>query len=121
MSGLLMMRRLRMGDTGFPPLVRHMIRQRSDGWCELCGLDRVQDTHHRRPRGAGGSRRESTNTASNALALCGSCHRLCESFRQVATKMGWLVPQSVEYPASVPVLYRGSWVVLDDLGGMDAA
>lgn len=102
--------------TGFAPSVRGMVGDRSGGWCELCGLKPAQEAHHRRPRASGGSRRATTNLASNALALCNSCHRMVESYRDVAGMLGWLVPQAVDNPCAVKVLYRGEYGWLDDHG-----
>lgn len=103
--------------TGFPPAVRQIIRERSGGWCELCGLEHATDAHHRRPRGSGGSSRDDTNTASNALALCRGCHSLVENHRNVAKMFGWLVDQGVR-PAAQEVLYRREFLYLDDLGNL---
>jgi 5-methylcytosine-specific restriction protein A len=103
--------------TGFSAAVRTTIRQRADGWCERCGLQRGRDHHHRRPRGAGGSKRDDTNVASNAGFLCGSCHEWCESHRTDAINEGWLVKQH-QTPIDIPVLYRGAWCFLDDLGNL---
>lgn len=101
--------------TGFPPEVRDIITHRSGGDCEICEAARAADIHHRRPRNSGGTRRPETNRASNGLALCRGCHQLVESYRNVATKLGWLVPQRFE-PADCPVLYRGEWRFLTDAG-----
>lgn len=103
--------------TGFSAAVRTTIRQRADGYCEKCGTRRGIQAHHRRPRGMGGSKLDDTNTASNALLLCGDCHADIESNRDTAINRGWLVPQH-HNPADIPVFYRGTWVYLDDLGGL---
>ncbi|QAX92667.1 HNH endonuclease [Mycobacterium phage Poenanya] len=63
----------------------------------------------------GGSRRDDTNVASNGLWACGACHRWAESYRTQSFADGWLVRQS-QSPITVPVLYRGNWVLLDDDG-----
>jgi hypothetical protein len=113
--------------TGFSAAVRTTIRQRAEGWCEVCGVRTIAgQAHHRRPRGAGGSRREDTNTPSNALWLCSGfesrradagCHNKIESHRADAFEKGWLVRQGVD-PSSVPVLYRGQFVYLGDDGSI---
>lgn len=103
--------------TGFSSQVRHMIIQRADQWCESCGLQRGTEAHHRRPRGIGGTHRPCTNLPSNGLWLCRECHNTIESHRHNARANGWLVRQT-EDPATVPVLYRGTWVMLDDLGNL---
>ena len=102
--------------TGFPKAVRGIVEKRADGCCERCGKFRVSfQLHHRRPRGIGGSRRQDTNTASNALALCPSCHFVVEADRESAREFGWLVRQG-HNPADVPVYRQGRWVLLDDHG-----
>lgn len=106
--------------TGFSAAVRATIRQRADGWCEKCGVRRGIQAHHRRPRGMGGSKLDDTNTASNALLLCGDCHADIESNRDVAVNHGWLVTQQ-NNPVDIPVFYRGRTVLLDDLGNLREA
>lgn len=101
--------------TGFTPLVRLKIQERSGGLCERCGKNPVEQHHHRRPRGSGGSRRPETNKAANALGLCMYCHADIEDHRSQALKYGWLVPQH-RIPSEVPVLRRGLWAMLDDHG-----
>ena len=59
----------------------------------------------------GGSSRDDTNTAANALALCRDCHTLVESHRYVAKVMGWLVPQGAD-PGLRPVIRHGRRVNL---------
>jgi len=103
--------------TGFSPLVRSLIYERSAGRCEICD-EWASDAqlHHRRARGMGSTRRPDTNLPSNALLLCAACHRRVESYRSQAYDNGWLVRQSGD-PATTPVLRRGVWVVLDPDGG----
>jgi 5-methylcytosine-specific restriction protein A len=110
----------RRRSTGFTPAVHDLINERSGNVCEKCGNDWATQHHHRRPRSAGGTRRESTNRASNALALCERCHADCESRREWATVHGWLVSQHSD-PALIPVLTRHGWVRLTDEGGIEAA
>jgi hypothetical protein len=97
--------------TGFSAAVRTTIRQRAEGWCEVCGVRTIAgQAHHRRPRGAGGSRRESRRADAG-------CHNKIESHRADAFEKGWLVRQGVD-PSSVPVLYRGQFVYLGDDGSI---
>ncbi len=103
--------------TGFPQAVRDMVLNRCGGFCEACGVDRPEQMHHRRARGAGGSRRADTNTASNALAISAACHALIESRREFALDRGWLVLQG-HNPSEVPVVWQGTWVLLTDDGGV---
>lgn len=105
--------------TGFSPQVRALIAERSSGLCEIrwcCDGDRATQIHHRRPRGMGGSRRESTNLASNGLHACTECHAFAESHRALALECGWLVPQSEECPETVPVLVNRRRSLLEDDG-----
>lgn len=106
-----------MKNTGFTAQVRGVVRQRADSYCERCGLHRGTEHHHRRPRGAGGTKREDTNLPSNAGLLCGDCHRWVESHRTDALNEGWLVRQH-HTPADIPVQYRGTPVWLDDFGNL---
>lgn len=103
--------------TGFAPDVRRLIRLRADGRCERCGLARGVEIHHRRPRGMGGTQQPSTNGAANGLLLCRECHTWVESNRTEALLHGLLVLQ-IASPAQSAVLYRGSYVYLDDLGNI---
>ncbi len=96
--------------TGFSPATRDVIYQRSDGVCERCGAGPVEQLHHRRARGAGGSRRTDTNTPANCLAICSPCHLHIETNRTEAKDMGWLVRQGHD-PEHVPVMYRRTGLV----------
>lgn len=110
--------------TGPAPDVVEQVYERAGYSCEVC-TEQVGDRrgvdhhiHHRRPRGAGGSRRADTNLPSNLLLLCPGCHQDIESHRGVAQSMGWLVVQGVD-PASVAVLVqRNRWVYLTADGGI---
>lgn len=91
--------------------------------CEVCGVALGVNTHHRQPRGMGGSREEHINTASNLLWVCGhgntsGCHGLIENGREHAKDVGWLVPRPTK-PIDVPVLWRGVNAYLDDDGGLE--
>lgn len=103
--------------TGFTPTVRGIIVVRADRICEVCGLHLGTDAHHRRPRGMGGTKRVETNQPSAALWVCRDCHQRIEEHRTEALTYGWLVRQTDD-PADIPVLYRGTWVYLDDLGNL---
>ena len=97
--------------------VRNQILTRSNGFCEVCGQPQPHHMHHRRPRGMGGSKHPTTNTAANALHVCVDCHRDIESDRQAALRFGWLVRQG-QAPDAVKVLRKGEWVRLADDGWM---
>lgn len=104
-----------MSETGFSPEVHDTIDGRAMGRCEVCGENIVEEHHHRRPRGMGGSKRPDTNTAANGLGVCGICHRMIESNRTVALLLGWLV-HSHRQPSEVKVMYRGEWCYLNENG-----
>lgn len=110
--------------TGFSPLVRKQIQDRAgrDGFtsrCEKCGWW-ISDNqiHHRRPRGAGGSRRLDTNLASNGVNLCPPCHDDIESNRSEASDKGWLISQHRKgiTPREIPVEMHDGTYLLDDDG-----
>jgi 5-methylcytosine-specific restriction protein A len=109
----------RRRDTGPSAAVVALVRERASECCERCGNDWGTQLHHRRPRGAGGSKRESTNQAANCTWICGPCHAEIESRREWATVHGWLVSQHSD-PALVPVLTRHGWVLLTGSGGIEA-
>jgi 5-methylcytosine-specific restriction protein A len=94
------------------------VYERAAHSCEVCGtgLGPVRGVdhhlHHRRPRAAGGSRREDTNTPANLLLLCPGCHADIESRRADALNHGYLISQVCD-PASSPVLIHGErWLYL---------
>lgn len=106
--------------TGFAPMVRGIVRERSGNCCEVqvaCGGVSAVQIHHRRNRAMGGSSREDTNLPANALHCCLMCHVHIGANPAQAYGMGWLVRQSAD-PALVPVLYRSEWVRLDNLGDL---
>jgi len=102
-----------------------VLRDRSGDRCELCGGP-AGNSHHRRPRGMGGSRDPQTDLPSNGLRICGSgttgCHGLIEQDRAWARDLGYLVRQGVD-PATVPVVLRQpgghlDWVLLGEDGSV---
>jgi 5-methylcytosine-specific restriction protein A len=102
--------------TGFPKKVRDLVIARANGTCERCGFAApAYQIHHRRPRGAGGSKAVDTNCASNALCVCISCHSAIEANRVESSQFGWLVRQG-QSPGAARVFCRGAWVLLDDHG-----
>lgn len=106
-----------MRATGPTPAVREIVYARAGYACEVCG-DTYGPflTHHRRPRGMGGTRRLDTNSPSNLLLLCDPCHLNVESFRDRARAMKWLVVQHHD-PALTPVRLRHGWTYLTPDGG----
>jgi 5-methylcytosine-specific restriction enzyme A len=96
-----------------------LLRERSHGRCEMCPAP-ATNTHHRRPRGMGGSKDPATNSPSNLVRLCGSgttgCHGWIERERDAARDRGWLLHQA-QNPATTPILIMGPsgpfvWVLL---------
>lgn len=102
--------------------VRHVVRERSGGRCEVCGngVGIGGQQHHRRPRGMGSSIAPGTNLPSNLLMLCTACHLHIESRRTWAYRQGYLVHQGHD-PATVLVwLWDGRCVYLTHDGGYAA-
>lgn len=97
---------------------RSLLRERSDRICEVCGLARATNAHHRKNRSQGGG-----DELSNLLDVCGSgttgCHGWITENPATSYLNGWSVRQP-DSPLEVPVFYRGTFVVLDDLGNMHA-
>lgn len=98
--------------SGFSPATRKVIHTRANGRCERCTSSNPAETHHRRPRGMGGSKDLVTNTPANGVLLCSECHRDIESRRTKALQDGWLLRQAHD-PRKVPVFYHSaSWRLL---------
>ena len=100
-----------------------LVSSRADGCCEAMFVDdcngRAEQMHHRRPRGAGGTKRKDANSPANLLFVCLPCHNSIESFRGVARERGFLISQHNVAPAShIGVWRRGELVLLDDFGGV---
>lgn len=96
---------------------RNLVKKRAQSRCELCGLgsDRWH-YHHRRPRGAGGTTTQDSDSPSNVLLTHPRCHlNVIERKRMLAIGMGWLVPQGVD-PATFPVRLYDGWYLLNDEG-----
>lgn len=101
--------------TGFSKQVRALVFDRASGVCEQCGKSGGLQFHHRRPRGAGGSKAPDTNGAANCVYVCLKCHNFIESYRHEFLNSGWLVRQG-KSPAETPLWRQGAWVLLDDYG-----
>ncbi|QRY51819.1 hypothetical protein [Mycolicibacterium septicum] len=104
--------------TGFSPKTRQLINERADFVCELCGAAPVEQHHHRRARGSGGSKDPMTNTPANAFAICAADHARIESYRTEALDKGWLVRQG-KNPSEIPILYRGRYALLSVDGSIE--
>lgn len=107
----------RARDTGPNKAVRELVRIRDGGSVASGGQDGLQ-IHHRRPRGAGGSRRADTNQPQNLILLSAVDHAWVEANREEAFELGWLVSQWDD-PAEVPVHhYRYGVVYLNADGSV---
>lgn len=96
---------------------REAIEGRAFGLCEHCGDAWGSEAHHRMPRGMGGAARDAlAHALSRLLWLCSGCHRRAENDRAWALEAGLLVRHGVTHTDRVPVLYRGSDVLLGDDG-----
>ncbi len=98
--------------TAISQKTRDAVIAREGGHCARCLRHYLivgGQVHHRRPRGAGGSRLPSTNGLANLVLLCPADHRWVESNRLLATQQGWLCPSWAD-PAAWPVERRpGVW------------
>lgn len=101
--------------SGDEKAARAIIRERSNGVCEVCGQGRAVDASHRLGRGQGGPW-----SASNLLHTCRQCHQAMHQSPTRAYAFGQHL-RSGAIPADEPVRTRHGWVRLDDLGGMIAA
>lgn len=98
------------------PKTRRQLRERADNYCEVCGLAFATNAHHRKNRSQGGG-----DELSNLMFLCGSgvtgCHGQITEHPAESYINGWSVRQP-RNPLHVPVMYRGGWVTLDNLGNL---
>lgn len=103
----------------FSTETKWVIMARAMGMCEICRLAPVEQFHHRRPRGSGGTRRPETSWASNGLGICEPCHRNVERRREESIRLGYLVRQSMN-PADVAVFIDGRFMFLTKHGGIES-
>lgn len=96
---------------------RKLLQERAEHMCEVARpgcFRRADNAHHRKNASQGG-----TDDLSNLLLLCGSgttgCHGWITEHPGEAKRNGWSTWRS-DTPADVPLLYRGTWVRLDDHG-----
>ena len=105
--------------SGFPASVQKIIRTRSKGICEGCGLAEATEMHHCQFRSRGGP-----DTAGNALHLCGwgnhtGCHGIAHS-GAAGEAIGWAVRSrhdALQVPKLIVINYVKTWVRFDDAGG----
>lgn len=97
-----------------------LVRKRSGGTCEGCGLVEAQSWSHRIPKGNGG-----LWSAANGLDFCGTgttgCHGLLEGDRRAHQVLGWALTRRQDPTTTQVVIWnRGARVraLLDDLGGL---
>jgi len=94
---------------------QRVVMERDNGCCVVCG-EAMQQIHHRRPRGMGGSSNNLViNMAGNLIAVCNADHAWIESNRDRARDNGWLIPQAI-IPVTVPLWWFGRFVLLDNDG-----
>jgi hypothetical protein len=94
---------------------RRVVRERSQGQCEVCGHARGESMHHRRKAG-----REWT--PANLLHTCGDgvrgCHGRIEASPNAAKEQGWWLLSNQD-PARTPVWLAGrGYVFLADDGSI---
>jgi hypothetical protein len=99
---------------------RLLVRERSGGWCEICGVKRAESVHHRRKRSQGGPW-----SPSNCVHSCGDgvrgCHGWAEGSPNAAAAEGFHLRPGQE-PAETPIVSGlHGYVLLDDHGGIRPA
>jgi hypothetical protein len=97
---------------------RRIVRERSEGLCERCGVAYATNVHHRKNRSQGGRW-----DPANCLHLCGSgttgCHGYITSTPVQARAGGWTVRSGWD-PQSVPVRLAGmGWRLLGPNGEIE--
>lgn len=122
-----------MGAGDFTPaVVRKAFYEREQERCFLCREPlRWEDrgvgwsAHHRKPRGMGGTSDPRTGSISNCLIVCGSgttgCHGRIERNREVALKVGLLIPKNATTESFAPAAVRvrrmdRTWWLLTESG-----
>lgn len=100
---------------------RRLVRQRSGGICEVCGVSRATNYQHR--KGKAHCTPEEMWAVSNGLDVCGQgnvsgCHGLIHQNPTGAKDNGWTVPFWGS-PRLAPVYRLSELVLLDDDGGFE--
>lgn len=112
--------------------VRHAFYEREGERCFVCRRPlRWEDrgmgwsAHHRKPRGSGGTSDVRIASITNCLIVCGSgttgCHGRIERNREVALRIGLLIPRNATTNEFAPAAVRvrrldGSWWLLTESG-----
>lgn len=104
-----------------PAANRAMVERRSGGICESCGAAPATDVHHRQYLSRGG-----THDVHNLIDLCGGAsglaggnHSGCHGRAHKDGEREGLAIGRGYRSELIPVLYRGRWAVLDDVGGVE--
>lgn len=122
-----------MGAGNFSPIVvRHAFYEREQEACFVCrrglrweGRGIEWSAHHRKPKGAGGTSDHRIASIANCLIVCGSgttgCHGRIERNREVALRVGLLIPTNATTEEFSPAAVRvrrsdGSWWLLTESG-----
>lgn len=96
---------------------RQLVKERSGGWCEVCGAARAESIHHRRKRSQGGPW-----TASNCVHTCGDgtrgCHGWAEHNADAADPAGFHLRPGDDSTLKPIVSGLHGVVLLDDTGGV---
>ncbi|GGL27518.1 HNH endonuclease [Phycicoccus endophyticus] len=107
----------------FPASVRELIIQRDAHRCARCSallLSAPHSIHHRKPRGAGGTRDHRSIDPRNGVLVCGTgttgCHGWIESHRAAAYATGWLL-RSYDQLDKPLITLDGHAIYLTDDGG----
>lgn len=110
-----------VAETGRPSRVtRELVQERDGGRCVVCGRSSLLHLHHRRPVGAGGSRRLQVHAAANLVCVCAGCHRRIHTRPAWARGEGLLLAAGAD-PQAVSVRIHGRGLVrLTAAGGLEA-
>jgi hypothetical protein len=108
------------GGTG-QARARRLVRERSGGLCEVCGVSRATNYQHRKARAHCSP--EELWAVSNGLDVCGQgnvsgCHGLIHQNPAGAKDNGWTVPFWGS-PRLAPVYRLNELVLLDDDGSFE--
>lgn len=97
--------------TEFSAKTSRDVAARSMGQCERCIYAQAAHKHHRRLRGRRGP--GNTHGAANCLYLCTECHTWAHLNVAAAEAEGVILATNTD-PTFERVLWRGTWVTLDD-------
>lgn len=105
-------------DTGPDRATVTLVVNRYAGCCLRCGKHGSQ-VHHRKPRGAGGTRDPKINSPENLVWLCLSCHEHIERHRKDAYRDGFLVARNADPAERYLITPDHRMIVLLPDGGME--